>query len=242
MPVVRRGADRSEDGGQAPQGTAVSRSGSVPGWLCGIVDAVADVRAEQLSREPLPRDGDGRAAAVLVLFGESAQHGADVLLIERASGLRSHAGTPAFPGGVIDPDDHGPVGAALREAHEETGLHPDGVDVLATLPELWLRAGGYVVTPVLAWWRAPSAVQVVDPVEVAAVHRVPLAQLVDPANRLRVRHSSGYVGQAFRVGNLLVWGFTAALLGGLLEAGGLARPWDRDRVESLPEPQGAHRR
>lgn len=220
----------------------MSRSAPVPGWLRGIVEAAADLRAEQLLREPVPQDGDGRAAAVLMLFGESAEHGADVLLIERASGLRSHAGTPAFPGGVIDPGDHGPVGAALREAHEETGLDPAGVDVLATLPELWLRAGGYVVAPVLAWWREPSAVRVVDHAEVAAVHRVPLALLVDPANRLRVRHPSGYVGQAFRVGNLLVWGFTAALLGGLLEAGGLARPWDRDRVESLPQPLGAHRR
>lgn len=219
--------------------------GSPPGWLRPIVDAVSDVRAEQLSRHSPPDPGAGRASAVLVLFGESIVDGErlpDVLMIERAHSLRISAGTPAFPGGVIDPDDDGPMGAALREAQEETGLDPTGVDVLATLPDLWLPAGSYVVTPVLAWWREPSPVRVVDAAEVASVHRVPLDDLVDPANRLRVRHPSGYVGPAFRVGELLVWGFTAGVLGWLLEVGGLARPWDRTHVELLPRAEGAERR
>jgi 8-oxo-dGTP pyrophosphatase MutT (NUDIX family) len=216
-------------------------AGPPPGWLGTIVEAVDDVRVEHLSRHAAPEPGAGLASAVLALFGESVVDGRrvpDVLLIERAGGLRRHPGTPAFPGGVVDPDDDGVVGAALREAQEETGLDPAGVDVLATLPDLWLPAGGYVVTPVLAWWRVPSPVAVVDAAEVASVHRVPLAELVDPANRLRVHHPSGYVGPAFRVGDLLVWGFTADVLSGLLEVGGLSRPWDTSRVEPLPLAEG----
>jgi len=219
----------------------VSLAAPPPRWLRRIVDAVDDVRAEQLARHSPPRPGAGRASAVLALFGQSAA-GYDVLLIERAYGLRNHAGTPAFPGGVIDPDDDGPVAAALREAEEETGLDPSGVDVLATLPQLWLPAGGYVVTPVLAWWHEPSPVGVVDEAEVASVHRVPLVELVEPANRLRVHHSSGHVGPAFRVGGLLVWGFTAGVLSWLLDVAGLARPWDRTRVEPLPLAERAERR
>jgi 8-oxo-dGTP pyrophosphatase MutT (NUDIX family) len=223
----------------------MSPAGRLPGWLRKMVDAVGDVRVDQLSRHSSPEPGAGRASAVLALFGESVVNGRripDVLLIERASGLRSHAGTPAFPGGVIDPDDDSAVAAALREAQEETGLDPAGVDVLATLPELWLPAGGYVVTPVVAWWRTPSPVAVMDTAEVASVHRVPLADLTEPANRLRVYHPSGYVGPAFRIGELLVWGFTAGILNGLLEVGGLSRPWDTSRVEPLPLVEGAGRR
>lgn len=226
----------------------MSFAGRPPGWVHRIVDAVSDVRADELSLHAPPQPGTGLAAAVLALFGESAGGGPDVLLIERAHSLRSHAGMPAFPGGVIDPQDEGPVAAALREAVEETGVDVSGVDVLATLPELWLPAGGYVVTPVVAWWREPSPVRVVDTAEVASVHRVLIADLVDPANRLRVRHPSGYVGPAFRVDGLLVWGFTAGILGWLLEVAGLARPWDRTRVEPLPPPvptkvpDGAERR
>jgi hypothetical protein len=134
----------------------------------------------------------------------------------------------------VDPGDDGVVEAALREAVEETGLDPAGVDVFGTLPALFLPVSDFVVTPVLGWWREPSPVGVVDPAEVASVHRVLLADLLDPANRFLVSHPSGYVGAAFGVGDLLVWGFTAGLLDRLLRLAGWERPWDRTRVEELP--------
>jgi 8-oxo-dGTP pyrophosphatase MutT (NUDIX family) len=197
-----------------------------------LAKAAAEVTPEQLSRF-LPPDDGGRASAVLILLGEGAD-GPDLLLIERAADMRSHAGQPAFPGGAIDPGDDGPVAAALREAQEETGLDPAGVDVFATLPELWLPPSGFVVTPVLGWWREPSAVHAAEPAEVAAVHRVPVAELTDPANRLRVTHPSGYVGAAFEVRGMLVWGFTAGLLDRLLDLAGWERPWDFGRTRPLP--------
>jgi 8-oxo-dGTP pyrophosphatase MutT (NUDIX family) len=214
---------------------------SHPAWLDALVAALPTVRGEQLSRF-LPPPTGGRHAAVLVLFGEGPD-GPDLLLIERASTMRAHAGQPAFPGGALDPEDgdpdgDGPVRAALREAQEEVGLDPAGVEVLGQLPALFLPPSGFVVHPVLAWWREPSEVGVVDEAEVAAVARVPLAALVDPANRLRVRHPSGWVGPAFEVADLLVWGFTAGLLDRLLALGGWERPWDPGRVRTL-DPEAA---
>jgi 8-oxo-dGTP pyrophosphatase MutT (NUDIX family) len=205
----------------------------VPAWLHPLADLVDRVRAEDLSRFAPPEEG-GRPSAVLILLGEGPD-GPDVLLIERSHDLRSHAGQPAFPGGSIDPDDDGPVGTALREATEETGLAASGVDVLGTLPALFLPPSGFVVTPVLGWWRVPSPVGVADPAEVAAVHRVPLAELLDPANRLRVRHPSGYVGAAFAVRGMVVWGFTAGLLDRLFRLAGWERAWDHDRVAELSD-------
>ena len=205
-----------------------------PEWLDDLVAAAREMRPEQLSRFTPPPEG-GRESAVLVLIGEGP-HGPDVLLIERSAHLSSHAGQPAFPGGALDPEDDGPVAAALREAHEETGLDPHGVQVLATLPALWLPPSGFVVTPVLAWWRDPSEVGPGDPGEVAAVVRVPIRELTDPANRLRLRHpATGWVGDAFEVRGLLVWGFTAGLLSRLLAVAGWEQPWDRDRVRDLPD-------
>ncbi|MBC7373734.1 MAG: CoA pyrophosphatase, partial [Frankiales bacterium] len=122
-------------------------------------------------------------------------------------------------------------------AREEVGLDPGSVDVLGTLPALFLPPSGFVVHPVVAHWRAPHPVRVVDPAEVAAVVRAPLAALVDPAHRLQVRHPSGWIGPAFEVqgadGELLVWGFTAGLLDRLLELAGWARPWDSLRQRTL---------
>ena len=204
----------------------------MPDWLRPVALAAASVRPEQLSGFLPPAEG-GRAGAVLMLFGEG-DAGPDVLLIERAHDMRSHAGQMAFPGGAVDPDDADAVSAALREAVEETGVDPAGVEVLATLPALFLPPSGFVVTPVLAWWRRPSPVRAVDPLEVASVHRVLLQHLLDPVNRLQVRHPSGYVGAAFRLGDLLVWGFTAGLLDRLLRLAGWEQPWDHAPPEDLP--------
>ena len=201
-------------------------------WLQSLLDAVDHAEAPLFLRSAGVAPESSRRSAVLVLFGAGVD-GPDVLLIERSAHLRNHAGQPAFPGGGIDADDDGPVAAALREANEETGLDPDGVDVLRVLPDLWVPPSGNVVTPVLGWWREPSEVRP-QPGEVAAVARVAVADLVDPANRLQIRHPNGLAGPAFRVAGMLVWGFTAGVLDRLLALGGWERPWDRERVEQLP--------
>jgi 8-oxo-dGTP pyrophosphatase MutT (NUDIX family) len=201
-----------------------------PGWLRDFVAAAPGAEVPDALRPP----GNGaRAAAVLILFGEGPE-GPDVLLLQRADTLRKHAGQPAFPGGGIDPGDGGPVGAALREAAEETGVDPAGVTVLAEMPELYVAPSGYRVTPVVAWWHEPSTIAAGHPGEVASVARVPLAELADPANRLRVRTPSGYASPAFRARGMLVWGFTAGVLDRVLQIGGWELPWDESRVEDLP--------
>ena len=209
---------------------------TLPPWLQTLADALPAVRPEQLSRF-LPPDSGGRHSAVLVLFGDG-ESGPEVLLIERAATLRSHAGQPAFPGGALDPEDGpaedgGAVRGALREAQEEVGLDPVSVQVLGRLPALFLPPSGFVVHPVVAWWREPHPVDVVDAAEVAAVARAPLAELADPRNRLRVRHPSGWIGPAFEVRDLLIWGFTAGLLDRLLALGGWEQPWDSSRTRTL---------
>jgi 8-oxo-dGTP pyrophosphatase MutT (NUDIX family) len=177
--------------------------------------------------------GAGRPSAVLMLVGETAGE-PDLLIVQRSPWLRRHAGQPAFPGGAIEAADHGAVGAALREAAEEAGVDLAGVEVLAVLPELYIARSGFSVTPVLAWWHRPVPVATAVDGEVTAAVRVRLADLADPANRLRVRHPSGSAGPAFRLHGMLVWGFTAALVDMLLALSGWERPWDTGHTEDLP--------
>jgi 8-oxo-dGTP pyrophosphatase MutT (NUDIX family) len=212
----------------------VSEENGVPGWLRPLLDRLGTARVEDFTRLPTPEEG-GRASAVLVLLGE--QHGEpDVLMLQRAETLRTHAGQPAFPGGASDPEDADAAATALREADEEVGLRPESVTVLAQLPPLWIPVSDFVVTPVLAWWHAPHEVHPREPAEVARVARLPVADLVDPDNRLMLRHPSGWMGPAFQVQGMLVWGFTAGVLSALLEMGGWARAWPRDRIADLPAP------
>ena len=215
-----------------------SREGSVdpkavaqlPHWLLPVAHTALSVTADEITRFVPPHD-EGRHSAVLVLFSDER----DLLLIQRASTMRSHAGQPAFPGGAVDDDDADAASAALREAHEETGLDPGGVVVFGALPDLWVPVTNFVVTPVLGWWRTPSPVWAQDAAEVESVHRVPIADLVDPANRCRVHHPSGYVGHGFEVQGMLVWGFTAGVLSVLFDRLGWALPWDETRIVALPD-------
>ncbi len=208
------------------------RADQVPVWLRALVRVLPGLDTAAFGAPA--GASDGRPSAVLMLFGEAAAHGPDVLLIRRADALRSHAGQPAFPGGAVDPEDDGPAGTALREAAEEVGLDTAGVRVLAALPRLYVAPSGFLVTPVVAWWATPGPVGVVDPAEVAQVERVPIAELVDPANRFRVRHPSGRSGPAFSVRGMLVWGFTAGLLDRAVGWAGWALPWNTGDVRELP--------
>ncbi|MFP8959651.1 NUDIX hydrolase [Streptomyces nanhaiensis] len=238
---------RTSVAGPAAGPVAVTDRG-LPDWLRPVADVASTVRARQLSRFLPPSDGGGRQSAVLVLFGEGggsggnggngAGTGPELLLMERSSSLRSHAGQPSFPGGTLDPEDgdpegDGPLRAALREAEEETGLDPSGVQVFGRLPRVYIPVSGFVVTPVLGWWREPSPVAPVDPAETARVFTVPVADLADPANRATARHPSGYRGPCFLVSDALVWGFTAGIIDRILHFAGWERPWDTDRSVPL---------
>ncbi|WP_329119390.1 NUDIX hydrolase [Streptomyces sp. NBC_01465] len=223
--------------GRLDGSTVTVTAEGLPGWLAPVVAAAETVRPEQLSRFLPPESGSGRQSAVLILFGEGPK-GPELLLMERSSSLRSHAGQPSFPGGSLDPEDGdprttGPLRAALREAEEETGLDPGGVQIFGVLPRLYIPVSAFVVTPVLGWWRDPTPVRAVDQAETARVFTVPVADLTDPANRATAVHPSGHHGPAFLVESALVWGFTAGVIDRILHYAGWELPWDRSKQVPL---------
>lgn len=231
-----------------------------PPWLRPLVDNIE--RIPDAYRRRLPADvlamvtvkaasalaslrGDGREAAVLVLFS-GPQDGsaggvpddADLLLTVRASSLRHHAGQAAFPGGAADPTDDGPVATALREAHEETGIDVTRLHPLATMERTFIAPSQFHVVPVLAYSPDPGPVSVVDAAETAIVARVPLRAFINPENRLMVyRGDLGkrWAGPAFLLNEMLVWGFTGQVICAMLDVAGWAVPWDTDDVRELEE-------
>lgn len=156
-----------------------------------------------------------RPAAVLVPFLGRAD-GVQVILTKRASHLKHHPGQIALPGGKLEPEDAGPEAAALREAQEEIGLDPAGVEILGRLPP-HETVTNFCVTPVLGRIRA-SFTPIPQDSEVAEVFTVPLAHLADLGRyRIERRLWRGAWRRYYTVpyGPYYVWGATARILYGL---------------------------
>lgn len=183
-----------------------------------------------------------RAASVLLLFGSMDDRPAtfdrtivpkelDVLLTQRSLVLRNHPGQVSFPGGGLETDDADATACAVRETQEETGVDPEGIIPIGTLPELPLPITNFKVTPVVGWWQHPDDDEMIATEEATRVFRVPVGDLVDPKLRVTAVHSRAstqhrYGTPAFTVGGTLVWGFTAMILDRVLELLGWAEPWD----------------
>lgn len=173
-----------------------------------------------------------RSAAVLLLFTDAPDP--RLTFIERASTLRSHAGQVAFPGGGREERDASLMAAALREAQEEVALDPELVRVLGQLPVAWVPKSRYDVTPFVGTWDGSKPLRAADPAEVEWVFDVPVSELVDPANRVSCSHPMGYLGPAWVLGDMFIWGFTGHLLDLTLQLAGWEHEWDRERTVEIP--------
>ena len=147
------------------------------------------------------------------------EHGeAHLVLTERSPGEHRHAGQISLPGGQID-DDESIEEAALREAFEEVGLdaEAEGVHVQGVLPEVDVRVSGFMVHPVIAFaQKAPRLTP--DGYEVAAIISAPLEVfLPDSPIEIVTAERDGYRLRygGYRVGDHIVWGATAGILGRL---------------------------
>lgn len=157
-----------------------------------------------------------RAAAVLIPV--IARERPTVLLTLRSAHLPSHAGQISFPGGKIDPDDAGPLDAALREAEEEVGLSRTLVSPLGYL-DAYLSRTGFRIVPVVGIVR-PEFGLTLNPGEVDEAFEVPLDFLMSPDNHRR--ESREWLGlmrtfHAMTYEKRRIWGITAGILRSLYE-------------------------
>ena len=186
-----------------------------------------------------PRD-DGRSpglAAVLLALYE-APDGPSLLYIRRAEGMRSHPGEVSFPGGRVDPEDAGPLHAALREAHEEVGLHPSRVEQVAHVVDHVTYRGSTVCAYVGRVRDAPPPGPA-SPEEVAEVFLVPLEDLLDPG-AYEARRIDGMPRDRrvhyWHVKPRTIWGITGQLTAHFLErACGWTPPPEVRTVASVEE-------
>ena len=151
-------------------------------------------------------------AAVLVPL---VQHpsGMTVLLTQRATTLKDHAGQISFPGGRIEPGDADAWHAALREAQEEIGLSPSLVEFAGYLPD-HVVISGFRVTPVVGFVKPEYQLRI-DTAEVHDVFEVPLDFILDAANHKTRQRQIGELTVDIHdipYGGRNIWGATAGML------------------------------
>jgi 8-oxo-dGTP pyrophosphatase MutT (NUDIX family) len=195
-------------------------------WISSHLDPLDDPAvhasghfASDFDLNPAMSAPDTRAtpAAVLVALVER-DHGLSVILTRRADALRKHSGQVAFPGGRADPGETPPV-TALREAHEEIGLHPHLVS-LAGLSTPYRTGTGYLVTPVVGFVE-PGFTLTPNPQEVADIFETPFGFLMNPANHEERFYDLPDGGRrrfyAMSYEDRLIWGATAGMLRALYD-------------------------
>jgi 8-oxo-dGTP pyrophosphatase MutT (NUDIX family) len=151
-------------------------------------------------------------AAVLIPLVERPE-GLTLLLTERATTLRDHAGQISFPGGRIESEDLDAWHAALREAQEEIGLLPTLVEFAGYLPD-HVVISGFRVTPAVGFVRPDYELQIA-PAEVHDVFEVPLDYILDAANHKSRRRKIGELSidvHDIPWGDRNIWGATAGML------------------------------
>jgi 8-oxo-dGTP pyrophosphatase MutT (NUDIX family) len=162
---------------------------------------------------PVFRDPDGQLRLVLIVRTDRGHHG----------------GQLAFPGGRVDPGDESATAAALREAHEEIGLDPRKVTVVAELPPVRSGPTNFDVRAFLG--RIPARVDFrPNPHEVTEILTPSVAELWDPAIRREhlftsARWPEGLLVDGIPVGERVLWGMTLRILDDLVPRL-LAGEWD----------------
>ncbi len=158
--------------------------------------------------------GHKDAAVLVPLYREPLT----AVFTERRADLSRHAGEISFPGGRQDHPEENLRETALREAHEEIGLDPSGVELMGALPPVGTFVTGYRIFPFVGLiepgqtWR-PQAT------EVEQVLEFTLADLVRGYEMQRlIRKGVPIKTPTYTVDGTLVWGATARIVQSLLEA------------------------
>lgn len=169
------------------------------------------LRVRSFTPRALEIDRSFPEAAVLLPITRSDEP--ELVLTLRASGLSTHGGEVAFPGGRRDPEDIDLMHTALREAEEEVGLPPGLVEMVGPLSPLVSRHG-IKVTPYVGI--VPDYVEYkANDAEIAAVFQVPLTFFCE--DRREVTHRIDYLGHSwyvpcYRYQDFKIWGLTAIMV------------------------------
>ena len=176
-----------------------------------------EIRDRLRAKRPscIKEEGLKPSAVLIPLIKQS--EGWALLFTRRSRQLETHKGEISFPGGTLEPGES-PLGAALREAHEELGIEADRVHLLGELDEIFTITG-FRIRPFVARIDWPMHLRP-NPSEIESVIILPLSEFADDC-RLKTEHwdrnGQDFPVYYYRFADCTVWGATAKMTRNLLE-------------------------
>lgn len=155
-----------------------------------------------------------KIAAVMMLFypKNGITH---LVLIVRNSYKGVHSAQIAFPGGKYEAHDEIFENTALRETHEEVGIHPNSMEIIKTFTPMYIPPSDFMVHPFLAICKE-EIVFIPDVKEVANIIELPLTVFLSDTiitdAKLNTSYANDITVPAFKIEEHIVWGATAMML------------------------------
>jgi 8-oxo-dGTP pyrophosphatase MutT (NUDIX family) len=155
-----------------------------------------------------------KIAAVMMLFypKDGITH---LVLIVRNSYEGVHSSQIAFPGGKYENEDANFEETALRETHEEIGIHPEKIEILKAFTELYIPPSNFMVYPYLGICKEEIIFNP-NPAEVSGIIELPLSTFLSDAIIIKSKIKTSYANAidvpAFKIEEHIVWGATAMVL------------------------------
>ncbi|PIB27079.1 coenzyme A pyrophosphatase [Maribacter sp. 4U21] len=171
-------------------------------------------RIEELLKDKFKKKNP-RKAAVMALFYPDANHETKILCILRKTYKGVHSNQVAFPGGKVETTDRDLMETALRETHEEVGVHPSNVNVISEITKVYIPPSNFEVQPFIGLYRSPKPF-VIQESEVEALLEISLVDFLQDHNVVSKKLSTSYASEmevpAFKLNDYIVWGATAMMM------------------------------
>ncbi len=159
-----------------------------------------------------------KAAVMMLIYPKDTK--AHLVLIVRNSYPGVHSSQIAFPGGKVELEDESLAHTALRETHEEIGIHPENIKVIKTFTEIYIPPSNFLVAPFLGI--SHSELTFTEQIEeVAGIIEVPLLDFLNEKNIVTKKMDTSYGTDidvpTFKINEHYVWGATAMMMSELKE-------------------------
>ncbi len=177
--------------------------------------------APQYRRNEIPTPETLQSAnksSVLILFFKKSDE-YYIPFIQRPFYNGVHSGQIAFPGGRWESTDKSMYHTALREAHEEIGIHTQNVSFCGKLTDLYIPPSNHIVSPFVGLYQ-PRGSFLPDKNEVDAILEIPFSFFLSASSvkttTLKITNGLTIETPCFVYEKNVIWGATAMMMNELI--------------------------